>query len=139
MKRTIAHVLAAGLTATVLAGCAVSTAGTATGSAPVAGCGGGISAAQAPVAIGASLHGGQVHPAPQRVDVPLGAPVVIRVDVDVAVMVHVHGYERMADALPGVPACLEVVADVPGVFEVYAHPVATGSDAETLLFQLAVR
>jgi hypothetical protein len=75
---------------------------------------------------------GRVEPAPDRVDVPLGSTVVLRAEVDAPAEIHVHGYDVMADAEPGEPACLEVLADTPGVFDVEAHP-------ETLLLQLAVR
>jgi hypothetical protein len=85
-----------------------------------------------PVEVAARLVEGRVDPAPRRVDVALGAPVVLRVEADTPTEVHVHGYDREADAAPGTPACLEFVADVPGLFEVEAHP-------HTLLVQLTVR
>jgi hypothetical protein len=78
------------------------------------------------------LADGVVDPAPDRVEVPLGTTVQIRVEVDSATEIHVHGYDVGADAEPSVPVCLEVQADTPGVFDVEAHP-------ETLLLQLAVR
>jgi hypothetical protein len=64
--------------------------------------------------------------------VTLGAHVVLRVETDTPTEIHVHGYDVSADAAPGTPACLEVVTDAPGVFDVEAHP-------DTLLLQLAVR
>ena len=143
MTRTIIPLLVAGVVAAAsLTGRAAADAGPAvpapvTGSAPVAGCTGEPISVVAPVEVAARLSDRRVEPAVQRVDVPWNAPIVLRVEVDTPVIVHVHGYERMADAAPGAPACLEFVADVPGLFEVYAHPVPEAP--ETLLVQLAVR
>jgi hypothetical protein len=152
-KRTIAHVLTIGVVVAALAGCAATTTGSASpaaaprpaarsaaesaarpapDTASAAGCGGDLPAAAGSVEVAARLVDGRVEPAPQRVDVALGATVVLRVEVDTPAEVHVHGYDREAVAAPGAPACLEVVTDVPGVFEVEAHP-------DTLLLQLAVR
>jgi hypothetical protein len=155
-KRTIAHVLTTGVVVAALVGCATTTgsaspaaatqpaaqsaaqsaaesaARPAPGTASTAGCGGDLPAAAGSVEVAARLVDGRVEPAPQRVDVALGATVVLRVEVDTPAEVHVHGYDRAAVAAPGAPACLEVVTDVPGVFEVEAHP-------DTLLLQLAVR
>jgi hypothetical protein len=150
--RRIAHVLAAGVLAATLTGCGAPTpgwaspaAGPATATTPaaaapaprpdpaqVAGCAGGLTTATATVEVAARVVEGRAEPAPQRIDVVLGAPVVLRVEADTPTEVHVHGYDRVADAAPGAPACLEFVADVPGMFEVEAHP-------HTLLVQLAVR
>lgn len=85
-----------------------------------------------PVEVAVRFLDGRVEPAPDRVEVPLGSTVVLRAEVDTAAEIHVHGYDVMADAEPGEPVCLEVLADTPGVFDVEAHP-------ETLLLQLAVR
>jgi hypothetical protein len=146
--RRIAHVLAAAVVAAALTGCGAPTpgwaspaAGPATATTPaaarpdraqVAGCAGGLTTATATVEVAARVVEGRAEPAPQRIDVALGAPVVLRVEADTPTEVHVHGYDRVADAAPGTPACLEFVADVPGMFEVEAHP-------HTLLVQLAVR
>jgi hypothetical protein len=144
MTRALAHVLAAGAVVVALSGCAstepaataptgVSSSSTqpASAPAPTSGCVG-EPVAGAPVEVTARLAGGHVDPFPRRVDVALGATVVLRIEADVPAEIHVHGYDRRADAAPGKPACIEVVADVPGVFEVEAHP-------DTLLLQLAVR
>lgn len=84
------------------------------------------------VEVDVQLLDGTVEPAPARIDIPLGSTVVLRAEVDTAAEIHVHGYDVAADAEPGEPVCLEVLADTPGVFDVEAHP-------ETLLLQLAVR
>jgi hypothetical protein len=145
VSRTIAHRFAAGIVLAALSGCATpsttsASAGespSATGQraaapAPVAGCTGELTGAVPPVEVATRLSDGRVDPAPQRVEVALGTPVVLRVEVDAPAEVHVHGYDRLAEATPGAPACLEIVADVPGVFDVEAHP-------DVLLVQLAVR
>ncbi|MGW2091411.1 hypothetical protein [Promicromonospora sukumoe] len=85
-----------------------------------------------PVEVEVRFADGRVEPAPGRVEVPLGSTVVLRAEVDTPAEIHVHGYDVAADAAPGDPVCLEVLADTPGVFDVEAHP-------ETLLLQLAVR
>lgn len=104
-----------------------------TGPAPVAGCAGEPILRVSPVEVTARLVEGRVEPPPSRVDVALGAPVVLRVEAGAPAEVHVHGYDAAADVAPGAPACLQFVADVPGVFEVESHP------DHTLLLQLAVR
>ena len=48
----------------------------------------------------------------------LGEPVVIKVTSDVADEIHVHGYDKKADAGPGLVATITFVADKPGIFEV---------------------
>jgi hypothetical protein len=139
MIRTIAALLLAGVpAAAALTGCAapdpapVGSSVPVNSSAPVAGSAPVNSATVAPVEVTARLVDGRVDPAPRRVDVARGTPVVLLVEVDAPTEVHVHGYDREAGAAPGAPARIAFTADVPGVFEVEAHP-------ETLLLQLAVR
>ncbi|MEO8696527.1 MAG: hypothetical protein ABI658_23650 [Acidimicrobiales bacterium] len=48
----------------------------------------------------------------------LGQAVVIKVTSDVADEVHLHGYDKKADAAPGSVATITFVADKPGIFEV---------------------
>ncbi|WP_369373057.1 hypothetical protein AB1046_05260 [Promicromonospora sp. Populi] len=98
----------------------------------VAGCSGDLTTDIPPVEIDVRLVDGQVEPAPDRVEVPLGTTVVLRAEADAPAEIHVHGYDVAGEAAPGEPACLEVLADTPGVYDVEAHP-------ETLLLQLAVR
>ena len=47
-----------------------------------------------------------------------GQPVVIKVTSDVADEVHLHGYDKKADAAPGTVATITFIADKPGIFEV---------------------
>ncbi|MEO5839900.1 MAG: hypothetical protein ABIQ73_16145 [Acidimicrobiales bacterium] len=61
---------------------------------------------------GGSISGGG------RRSAPLGQTVVIKVTSDVADEVHLHGYDKKADAAPGTVATITFVADKPGVFEV---------------------
>lgn len=136
MTRQIVHALVAGLVAaTALTGCTAAEpteepAGR--DAAPAAGCTGELTGDVPPVEVDVRFVDGAVEPDPGRIDVPLGATVVLRAEVDTPAEIHVHGYDVAADAVPGEPACLEVLADTPGVFDVEAHP-------ETLLLQLAVQ
>ena len=47
-----------------------------------------------------------------------GQPVVIKVTSDVADEIHLHGYDKKADAAPGTVATITFIADKPGIFEV---------------------
>ena len=48
----------------------------------------------------------------------VGQTVVIKVTSDIADEVHLHGYDKKADAAPGTVATITFVADKPGIFEV---------------------
>jgi len=50
--------------------------------------------------------------------VALGQTVVIKVTSDIADEIHLHGYDKTADAAPGTVATITFVADKPGIFEV---------------------
>ncbi|CAN5202999.1 hypothetical protein BH11ACT6_BH11ACT6_03220 [soil metagenome] len=128
MTRTVGALLVAA--AAALTGC--STAAVPSTASPVPSTSSRTAAAVAPVEVGVRLVDGSVDPFPDRVDVALGRPVVLQVETDTPAEIHVHGYDHSADAAPGAPARIEFVADVPGVFEVEAHP-------DTLLLQLAVQ
>lgn len=128
MTRTVGALLVAA--AAALTGC--SAAAVPSIASPVPSTSSRTAAAVAPVEVGVRLVDGRVDPFPGRVDVALGSTVVLRVETDIPAEIHVHGYDHSADAVPGAPARIEFVADVPGVFEVEAHP-------DTLLLQLAVR
>ena len=52
-----------------------------------------------------------------RIEVPLGEPVLIRIDSDVADEGHLHGYDIFVDLEPGTTGTIEFVADIPGIFE----------------------
>jgi hypothetical protein len=55
---------------------------------------------------------------PQKIDATLGEEIVILVSADVTDEVHLHGYDVFADVAPDAPARLEVVTDIPGIFEI---------------------
>ncbi|MGY2004625.1 hypothetical protein [Blastococcus sp. SYSU DS1024] len=78
------------------------------------------------------VTGGQVSGDTGRVPVPLGEPVTVVVTSDVADEVHLHGYDRLAELVPGRPAELAFDATIPGVFELELH------DAGTVLLTLQV-
>ncbi|MCF6508672.1 hypothetical protein E9549_14840 [Blastococcus sp. MG754426] len=67
-----------------------------------------------------------------RVPVPLGEPVTVVVTSDVADEAHLHGYDELANLVPGQPAELAFDATIPGVFELELH------DAGTVLLTLQV-
>lgn len=75
---------------------------------------------------------GTVSGVPSRVPVALGEQVVLRVTSDVAEEIHVHGYDRHADLVPGRTVEIAFVADLPGAYEVELH------HAGRPLFQLRV-
>lgn len=97
----------------------------------VAGCGAPASPSAAPppaspsvpavVPVDVRVTGGQVQGPGARVEVPLGATVRFTVVSDRADELHVHGYDRSLPLAAGTPGVLEVVADVPGVFETELH------------------
>ena len=61
---------------------------------------------------GGSITGGG------RRSAALGQTVVIKVTSDIADEVHLHGYDKKADAAPGTVATITFIADKPGIFEV---------------------
>ena len=54
---------------------------------------------------------------PDRIEATVGEEIVITVSADLTDEVHLHGYDLFADVAPGAPARLEVVTDIPGIFE----------------------
>jgi hypothetical protein len=54
---------------------------------------------------------------PEQIEAAVGEEIVIVVSADVTDEVHLHGYDVFADVAPDTPARLEVVADIPGIFE----------------------
>jgi hypothetical protein len=62
-----------------------------------------------------------------------GTQVRIEVTSDRRDELHVHGYDKTAQLVPGSPAAVTFVADKSGVFEVETHA------SKLLLFQLLVR
>lgn len=79
-----------------------------------------------------TFAGGKVSGVDSRVEVSKGEQLVLRVTSDVVEEIHVHGYDLYADLVPGQPAQLVFVADLPGSYEVELH------DAGRPLFQLRV-
>lgn len=63
------------------------------------------------------VRDGEVVGGSRRVRVDLGEPVRVAVVSDVADEIHVHGYDRFADVEAGGRATVELVADIPGIFE----------------------
>lgn len=93
-------------------------------------------APEAPVARGTRIEvqvtGGGVVGDTGRVPVAAGEQVTLAITGDTADEVHVHGYDLLADLVPGTPAEIVFTADIPGVFEVELH------DAGTVLLTLQV-
>ena len=70
---------------------------------------------------------------PDRIEASVGEEIVIVVAADVADEVHLHGYDLYADVGPGDSATLEVVTDIPGIFEMELE------GARLVLTELVVR
>jgi hypothetical protein len=71
------------------------------------------------------VAGGKVSGDTGRVPVALGDPVTLVVTSDAADELHVHGYDRTVELVPGRPAELSFDATVPGVFEAELHEAGT--------------
>lgn len=80
-----------------------------------------------------TVRGGQVVEGASRQRATLNQPVTIRVTSDAADQVHVHGYEKLVEVVPGRAAEVTFVANIPGVFEVELER------SHRLLFTLEVR
>lgn len=93
-------------------------------------------AATQPEAARASVHvdvkDGQAVGGPKELTVSKGDRVTIKVSVDAADEIHVHGYDVEAEAAPGAPAVIKLTADLEGVFDVESHTT------EALLVKLVV-
>jgi len=90
-------------------------------------------ATPAPVEIRISVVGGRPEGGIRRETVQQGETVALVVESDVAGLAHVHGYNLDLSLTPGVPARLELVADVVGRFEVELH-----GDVEVQIADLSV-
>jgi hypothetical protein len=90
------------------------------------------SVAPAATTVTVNVARGRVETGSRRVKVPLGRTVRITITSDVAGEFHLHGYDRALRLKPGEPGTVELVADLPGVFEAELH----GSWAR--LFELQV-
>jgi hypothetical protein len=67
--------------------------------------------------IAVEYAGGTITGGGQR-SAKLGQAVVIMVTSDIADEIHLHGYDKKADAGPGKVATIAFIADKPGIFEV---------------------
>ena len=65
-----------------------------------------------------TVAGGKVTTVSKRPAVERGATVQLRLTADVVDEVHLHGYDKSVDTVPGTAVTLEFVADIAGVFEV---------------------
>ena len=67
----------------------------------------------------------------EQFDVTQGQRVVLTVELAETGVVHVHGYNLLAETGPGKPpASFDFVADTPGAFEIEDHGEATTQVAE---------
>lgn len=53
-----------------------------------------------------------------RLQAELGSTVRLVVEADASDEVHIHGYDLFAEVTPGQLATIELVANIPGVFDV---------------------
>lgn len=123
---------AAVTTTTVAPAPPAATATSATTSAPATGTASATSATATPQVISVTVAGGQVTPAPAPVAVKAGDTVVIEVTSDKADELHVHGYDKTLALPAGQPTRLELLANIPGQFDVELH------STHLLLFTLRV-
>ena len=68
--------------------------------------------------IAVEIVGGEPIGGHQRVEVDLNSEVALTVTSDLALEVHVHGYDILHSVLPGQPLHFSFTAKIPGVFEV---------------------
>ena len=78
-------------------------------------------AAAAPRTVSLRYAGGAVTGGSQRVTVDAGEEVRLEVTSDVDEEVHVHGYDLVVPVAAGETAAVDVVGDLPGVWEVELH------------------
>ncbi len=68
------------------------------------------------VAFAISYVGGEVTGG-GRIEVPLGEPVQLLIESDIADEAHLHGYDIYLDLDAGAAGTIEFTADIPGIFE----------------------
>ena len=68
-----------------------------------------------------TFSGGEVTGGPQQVTLPAGERLRLLVTSDVPEEVHVHGYDLEVPLAPGTPTPIDLVGDLPGVWEVELH------------------
>lgn len=72
------------------------------------------------------VDGGQVTSSgDDRIEVAAGETLVLEVTSDVVEEVHVHGYDIEVALAPGEPTTIEILGDLPGVWEVELHGSGT--------------
>lgn len=103
----------------------------------VAGCGGPADSSRTAknipdLELPVTLKNDKVTPSASRVDVKLGTTVRFTVDSDRFDVLHVHGYDKKVNAVPGKKATLTLTADQTGKFDVEFH------EADKLVYQLLV-
>jgi heme/copper-type cytochrome/quinol oxidase subunit 2 len=75
----------------------------------------------ADVNIDVTIAGGKVSPSTQTVKANAGQTVKITVTSDVEDQLHVHGYDKEVDLMPGKPGSVTFTADIKGTFEIETH------------------
>lgn len=78
----------------------------------------------ADVTISVVVDQGKVTPRAEEVRVERGQTVLVTLISDVDESIHVHGYDRSAEASPGRPGEVGFTADISGVFEIETHETA---------------
>ncbi|HYU57322.1 MAG TPA: hypothetical protein VEO00_04645 [Actinomycetota bacterium] len=105
--------------------------GAACGSSPSGSTSPSVSGSAAGDFVEVQVESGQVR-GPETITVAVGDRVRFEVQADVSDEVHVHTYDLKQDVTPDEPARFDLVADIPGVFEVELE------SAGLLLFHLEV-
>ncbi|WP_060710996.1 hypothetical protein [Pseudonocardia sp. HH130629-09] len=77
-----------------------------------------------------AYSGGRASGDTGTVSVTRGETVRLEVTSDVAEEAHLHGYDREVRLAPGVPATIDLTADIPGEFEFELH--SSGAQLATL-------
>ena len=72
---------------------------------------------------------GQLASGPERISVPQGTELVLRITSDHADELHLHGYDRALKLAAGVPGELRLVANLSGRFEYELHHAHTALGA----------
>jgi heme/copper-type cytochrome/quinol oxidase subunit 2 len=120
MRRVAILLAAAAVTAGSLGGCGSEPDEAGTTPAPGARPPGVAAAPAGPTArtISIAVTGGQAIGDTGQISVPLGTPLVVTVNSDVADEIHVRGYDRKAPVPAGATASVTFIANKPGTFDV---------------------
>ncbi len=120
MRRVAILVAAAAVAAGSLGGCGGEPDEAGTAPAPGARPTGAVAAPAGPTVrtISVTVTGGQAIGDTGQITVPLGTPLVVTVNSDVADEIHVRGYDRKAPVPAGSTASVTFTANKPGTFEV---------------------